>query len=108
MHLIDAERLAAIVDRTATRTIGVGQWIALRQEVTLLVQRPEGFVADLVIEQHELAEVRSGPVVDHDLPSAVRIGRGARSERIEVLGTLRFDDEGAEEAQHRQLAIMAP
>ena len=35
MHLIDAERLAAIVDRPATRTIGIRQRIALRQEVAL-------------------------------------------------------------------------
>ena len=29
MHVIDAERLAAIIDRAAAGTIGVRQWIAL-------------------------------------------------------------------------------
>ncbi len=51
MHVVDAERLAAIVDRAATRTVGIGQRIALRQEVALLVQRAERFVADFVIDR---------------------------------------------------------
>ncbi len=107
VHLVDAEGLAAIVDRAAARAVGVGQRIALRQEVALLVQRTEGFVADFVIEQHEFAEVRSGPVVDVDLPARLDFLVGAAADRIDVLGSLRLHDEGAEEAQHRQLAVMA-
>ncbi|TKS57928.1 MAG: hypothetical protein EWM72_03352 [Nitrospira sp.] len=108
MHLIDAERLAAIIDRPATRTVGVGQRIALREEVALLIQRTEGFIADLVIEQHELAEVRSGPVIDIHLPAALGFRRRtSTSERIHVLRTLRFHDKGAEETHHGQFTVMA-
>ena len=59
VHLIDTERLAAIVQRPAARTIGIRQRIALRQEVAFFIQRTERFVADLVIEEDELAEVRA-------------------------------------------------
>ena len=107
MHLIDTERLAAIVDRTASRTIGIRQRIALGQEVALLVQGAEGFVADFVIEQHELAEVRSGPVIDVHLPAARDLLVRACPQRIDVARSLRFHDERAEEAQHGQLTVMA-
>ncbi len=106
VHLVDAEGLAAIVQRAPARPIGIGQGIALRQEVALLVQRAEGLVPDLVIEDHVLAEVRSGPVVDHHLPAAPRFGRRARADRVEILRPLRLDDKGPEETQHRQLAVM--
>ena len=59
VHLVDPERLAAVIDRTASRTIRIGQWITLWQEVALLVQGTECFIADLVIEEHELPEVWS-------------------------------------------------
>ncbi len=107
VHLIDPERLAAIVDRTATRPVGVSQRIALRQEVALLVQRTEGFVADLVIEQHELAEVRSGPVIDVHLPTGLHFLVGACAQRVQVPGTLRLDDKRAEETQYRQFPVVA-
>ena len=107
VHFTDAERLAAIVQRTTARTIGIGQRIALRQEVALLVQGAEGFVADLVIENHELTEVRSGPVVDHHLPAALGFRRRTGAQRIEILGPLRFDDKRAEETQDGQFTVMA-
>src|SRR5262249_50621063 len=68
VHIVDAERLTPIVDRTATRTIRIGQWIALRQEIALPIDRTERFVADLVIDQHELTEIRTGPVLNDRLP----------------------------------------
>ena len=108
MHLVDAERLAAIIDRAATRTIGVGQRIALREKVALLIQRTEGFIADFVIEQHELTEVRSGRVIDIDLPAGLDFRRRAStSKRIHVLRTPRLHDKGAEETHHGQLTVMA-
>ena len=59
MHLIDPERLAAIVDRTTTRTIGIRQRVTLREKIALLVQWSERFVSDLMIEEHKLTEIRS-------------------------------------------------
>src|SRR5438067_1061981 len=58
MHIIDAERLTAIVQCPASRTVGVSQWIALREEVALLVDRAERLIANFVIDQDELPEVR--------------------------------------------------
>src|SRR5690242_8168487 len=107
MHLIDPERLTAIVDRTASRTIGISQRIALGEEVTLLIQGTEGFVADLVIEQDELAEVRSGPVIDVHLPTGLHLSVRAASERIQIFRSLRLDDKPAEETKHRQFAVVA-
>src|SRR5262245_34484691 len=97
MHLIDAERLTAIVDRTAARTIGIRQRVTLGQEVPLLIQRTEGFVADLVIEQDELAEVRSGPIIDVHLPARFHLSIWTAPERIQVLRSFRFDDKPSEE-----------
>ena len=108
MHLIDAERLTAIVQRSTARTIGIRQRVALRQEVALLVQWTEGFVADFVIKQHELAEVRSRPVIDVDLPTALHFLVRPAAYGVEVLRALRLDDEGPEETQDGQLAVMAP
>src|SRR5574341_1494438 len=70
MHCVCAERLSAIVDRAATRTIGIGERIALRQEVTLFIDWAERFVAHFMIDQHELTEVRTGPVLNDRLPAA--------------------------------------
>src|SRR4029079_1725984 len=96
VHLIDPERLAAIVQRTATRTIGVRQRITLRQEVTFFVQRTERFVADLVIEQDELAEIRASPVIDIDLPPALHFPVWTAAQGVNILRALRFHHEGAE------------
>src|SRR6476660_346379 len=106
MHIINAERLAAIVDSAATRTIGVGEGVALRQEVTLLVQRTKRFVADLMVDQHKFAEVGTSAVLDDGLPAA-RGRRGiARTQGLQIARTARFHHECAEESHDRQFAIV--
>ncbi len=107
VHVVDTERLAAIVDRASARTIGIGQRVALGQKVALLVQWPEGLVADFVVVEHELAEVRARPVLDHDLPAAGGRGRIAAAERFPVRGPARLDDERSEEPHDGQLAVVA-
>ena len=107
MHVIDAERLAAIVDRAATGTVCIGQGIALRKEIALFIQRTERFVADFVVVEHEFTEVRTGAVLDHDLPAAGGRGHGAAAEGFPIGRTTGFDDEGSEHAHHRQLTILA-
>ena len=69
MHVVDPERLAAIVDRAATRTIGICQRITLWQEVALLVDGAEGFVADFVIHQNEFPKIWTGSILD-DRPAS--------------------------------------
>ena len=107
MHVVDAERLAAIVDCTATRTIGVGQRITLRQEVALLIERAEGLVADFVIDQHKLAEVRTGTVFDDRLPTTGGRRWIALAERLQVARSARLDNERAEQSHHGQFAVLA-
>ena len=107
VHVVDAERLAAIVDRTATRTIGVGQRIALREKISLLVQRAERFVADFVIDQHILAKVRTGAVLNDRLPPTGGRRWIARTERLQVARSAGLDDERAEQSHHRQLTVLA-
>src|SRR5688572_3389662 len=107
VHVINAEWLAAIVDRAATGTIDIRERVALRQEVALLVQRTEGFIADLMIDQHKLTEVRAGAVLDDRLPAA-RGRRGiAGTQRLEVARSTRLDDECAKESHDRQLTVVA-
>ena len=107
VHVVDAERLAAIVDCTATRTIGVGQRIALRQEVALLIERAERFVADFVIDQHKLAKVRTGAVLNDRLPPTGGRRGIALAERFQVARSARLDNERAEQSHHRQLTVLA-
>src|SRR5262249_5308524 len=96
-----------IVDRAAARTIGIGEWIALREEVALLVQRTKRFITDLMIDQHEFPEVGTSAVLDNGLPAARGRGGIARTQRLEVAGAARLDDERAEEAHHGQFTIVA-
>src|SRR5829696_4862093 len=107
MHVVDAERLAAIVDRTPSGTIRVGQRIALRKKIALLVDGTEGLIPDLVIDEHELTEVRAGAVLDDGLPAAARGSRIPGSERFQVARSARLDDEGTEEAHDGQLTVVA-
>ena len=85
VHVVDAERLAAIVDRAAARTIGVGQADRAAAGSRPSYSRAECFVADFVIHQHEFPEVRTGPVLDDDLPTTRGRGGVAVPERFEVL-----------------------
>src|SRR5207237_8933033 len=70
VHRIDAERLAAIVQRAATGTIGIGQGVSLGKEVALLVDRAKRLITDFMIDNHELPEIRAGAVLDDRLPPA--------------------------------------
>ena len=96
VHVIDAEWLAAIVDRAATRTVGVSQRIALREEVALLIERAERFVADFVVDQHKLAEVRTGSVLNNRLPTTGGRRWIALTERLQIARSARLDDKRAE------------
>src|SRR6476659_7156807 len=107
MHIINAERLAAIVDGAAAGTIRVGERIALRQEVALLIQRTKRFVADFMIDQHELAKVGASAVLDDRLPAARGRRSIARTQRLQVARAARFDDERAKKSHDRQLPIVA-
>ena len=107
MHLINAERFAAVVQRAAAWTIGVGQRIPLGQEIALLVDRPEGFVTDFVIEDHVLAEIRARAVVNHHLPAAPGFGRRSQADWFKVTRALRFHHKGSKQPHHRQLAVVA-
>src|SRR5947199_2391824 len=56
VHVVDAKRLTPVVERPASRTIGVGQRIALRKEVPLLVDRTESLIPHLMVDDDKLAE----------------------------------------------------
>src|SRR5262249_22969620 len=107
VHVVNAERLATIVDRTATWTVCVGQRIALREEVALLVEGAECLVADFVVDQHELTEVGAGTVLNDGLPAARGRCGIACAQRLEVARSARLDDECTEETHHRQFTIVA-
>ena len=107
VHIVDAERLATIVDRAATRTISIGQGITLREEVTFLVQRSERFVTDFVVIEYEFPKVRTSPVLDHNLPAAGGWGCVTAAERFPIGRTAGLDHEGPEHAHHRQLTVLA-
>ena len=107
VHVVDAERFAAIVQRTRSRTIGVRQRIALRQEVAVLVHRTKRFIAHLMINQHELAKIRARAVLDHRLPPAAVFRSRPRSQRIIVFRPARLDDEHPEQPHDRQFPVIA-
>ena len=107
VHVVDAEGLAAVIQRATARPVGIGQRIALREEVALLVHGTKGFIAHLVIDDHELAEVRAGSVLDDRLPAALHRSRIAGPQRIEIVRPFWLHDERAEETHDRQLTIVA-
>src|SRR6185295_20316904 len=84
MHVVDAERLAAVVDRTAPGAVGIGQRITLRQEVALLIHRAERLIADFVVDQHEFTEVRPRTILNDGLPSAPLRGGITGSQWLEI------------------------
>src|SRR3989475_13292981 len=73
VHVVDAERLAAVIERATARAVGVGQGIALRKEVPLLVDRTESLIPHLMVDNDKLAEVRAGPVLNDRLPSTPQL-----------------------------------
>ncbi len=97
VHVVDAERLASVVQRPGARPIGIGQWIALRQEVPMLVDRPEGFVTDFMINDHEFTEVRTRAIFNHHLPATFCLCSRTGSQRLPVLGIPWFHNEGTGE-----------
>ena len=98
VHVVDAERLAAVIERTTTWTVGVGQGIALRKEVPLLVDRTESLIPHLMVDDDKLAEVRAGPVLNDRLPPAPELGRLTRADRIKIARPFRLDHKGAKHA----------
>src|SRR5207245_1935616 len=82
MHVVDAERLAAVIERAAARSVGIGQRVALREEVPLLVDRAEGFIPHFVVDDDKLAEVRARAILNDRLPPAPHLGGLTRADRI--------------------------
>ena len=107
VHRINAERLAAIVQRAATGTIGIGQRVTLGEEVALLVDRAERLIANFMVDNHELAEIRAGAVLDDRLPPARHLGGLPFAQWIKIFRPARLHHESPEEAHHRQLAVIA-
>ena len=106
VHVVDAERFAAIVQRSRPRTIGVRQRVALRQEVAVLVHRTKRFITHLMINQHEFAKIRTRAVLDHRLPPASVLRGRPRSQRIVVLRPARLDDKHPEQPHDRQFPVI--
>src|SRR2546422_11730518 len=98
VHVVDAERLAAVIERATARAVGVGQGIALRKEVPLLVDRTESLIPHLMVDNDKLAEVRAGPVLNDRLPSTPHLGGLAGTDRIEIARPFRLDHKVAEHA----------
>ena len=84
MHIIDAERLAPVIQRAAAGAIRIRQRITLREEVALLVDRTERLIANLVIDQDELPEVRPLWRIDNRLPTAAHLSGVSLSEWIQI------------------------
>ena len=98
VHVVDAERLAAVIERATARAVGVGQGIALREEVPLLVDRTESLIPHLMVDDDKLAEVRAGPVLNDCLPSTPHLGGLTRANRVEIARPFRLDHKGAKHA----------
>src|SRR5436309_9708408 len=98
VHVVDAERLAAVIKRATARPIGIGERIPLRKEIPLLVDRTESFIPHLMVDNDKLAEVRAGPVLNDRLPSTPHFGGLAGSDRIEIARPFRLDYKGAKRA----------
>jgi hypothetical protein len=89
------KRLATVVQRPGGGAVGVGKGVNHRNKAAALVQELIILVADLVIEEDELAEVYAIGVANDGRPAA---GQLAAGEGVEVEGVFGFDDDGAEEA----------
>src|SRR5581483_10975595 len=107
VHIIDAERFAAIIQRAAAWTVGIGQRIALGKELALLIDRAECLITDFMVDQHELPEIRTGAVSDDRLPPAGLRSGIATTDRLEILGALWLDHERAEQPHDSELAVVA-
>ena len=98
------EGLAAVVEGAAVRAVRLHERIDLGDEVPGLVEQLIGLVADLVVEEGELAERTSGGRRDHCVPPAVDL---ASARRRQVTRTGRLHDQRAEEAVGRLLPVVA-
>ena len=98
VHVVDAERLTPVVERATARPIGIGERIPLRKEVPFLVDRTEGFIPHLMVDDDKLAEVRAGPVLNDRLPSTPHLGGLTRADRVEIARPFRLDHKGAKHA----------
>ena len=59
-----------------------------------------------MVNQHELAKIRTRAVPDHRLPAASIFRGGTRSQRIVVLRPARLNDEHPEQAHDRQFPVI--
>src|SRR5207302_9467962 len=98
VHVVDAERLAAVIERATAWAVGVGQGIALREEVPLLVDRTVSLIPHLMVDDDKLPEVRAGPVLNDRLPTAPHLGGLTRADRIAIARPFRLDHKGANHA----------
>src|SRR5207245_6423286 len=69
VHVVDAERLAAVIERATARAVGGGQGMALREEVPLLGDRTGSLITHPIVDGEQLTEVRGGPVLNDLRPT---------------------------------------
>ncbi len=72
-------RFTPIVEQARGRPIRIGMGVTLGQHVAGAAQQTEGFVAGLMIENHEFPEVRSLGQVDDGFPAAGHLFAGERA-----------------------------
>ena len=106
VHIVDTERFAPVVQRPGSRPVGIGQRVTLRQEVAVLVHRPERFVTHFMINQHEFPEIRAHAVLNNGLPAARHLRSRPHSQGIQILRTGWFDHEHSEQTHHGQLTVI--
>ena len=107
LHVVHTKRFASIVQRPRDGSVHIGDWIPLRNKVTMLIDRTKGFIADFMINEDELAKIRTGAVFDDRLPTTGHRCRFPCTERIQIRRTLWFHHKSAHQAHHRQLTIIA-
>src|SRR5262249_38819413 len=98
------ERLAAVIDGARAWPVARGERIDLCHRRAGAIEQAIPLVADLVIEDHELAEVAALRRHDRRLPAGAEITPGSRSE---VTGAFRPQDPRAEEPVRRLHACRA-
>jgi hypothetical protein len=98
------ERLAAVIDGACARPVARGERIDLCHRQAGAIEQAIPLVADLVIEDHELAEVAALRRHDRRLPAGAEL---AALSRIKVTGAFRLHDHRAEEPVRRLYACRA-
>ena len=73
----------------------------------MLIDRPEGFIPDFVINDDKFTKSGPGPILDHDLPPTRGFGGWTRSKWLPVLRPNWFHNERAGKTHHRKLPVIA-